>query len=82
MKRWCRVCQTANYEREGAIVYDEYGASMYWICYGCSRSTEVSSAGRVRPLKEVLDEAGSPGVDAALDALKRNTQAKESKADD
>ena len=82
MKRWCRKCQGTYFEREGGIVYDEHGTSLYWVCYGCTRQTKISGDGRVRPLTEVLDEAGSEGVDAALDDLKRTTQAKEAKADD
>ena len=72
MKRWCKSCQGTDSEREGGIVYAADGASLHWVCYACTRKAKVSGAGRVRSLTDVLDEEGSAGVDAALNALKRS----------
>lgn len=71
MKRWCKSCQGAYPEREGGIQHAADGASLHWLCYACTRKAKISGGGRVRSLTDILDEEGSAGVDAALNALKR-----------
>jgi len=71
MKKWCKSCQGAYPEREGGIVYAPDGASLYWVCYACTRKAQISGVGRVRSLADVLDEGGSAAVDAALNAVNR-----------
>lgn len=75
MKKWCKLCQCTHADREGAIVYGENNQSLYWICYACARQAKVSGNGRVRSLADILDEGGSPAVDAALDEVSRIAKA-------
>lgn len=71
MKRWCRACQASYDEREGGIIHDAEGRSLYWVCQRCTRQAKVSGGGRVWSLEDFLHEGGSAAVDAALDALNR-----------
>ena len=72
MKKWCKSCQGAYPEREGGVVYAADGASLYWVCYACTRKAQISGTGRIRSLADILDEGGSAAVDAALNAVNRS----------